>query len=51
MERLFNHRDQFPARDARAASEFGLEMRPTVLMMGIEEKFPVAFCAEDRGFP
>src|ERR1039457_5052284 len=34
---------------APAAGEFGLEMMPTVLMMGIEEKLLVPFGAGDGG--
>src|SRR5271169_4732002 len=49
MPRLFSHSISLGTR-LPAAGEFGLEMMPTVLMTGIEEKLLVPFGAGDGTF-
>src|ERR1035438_4430507 len=47
MPRGRSHSSSFGA-NSTAAGALGLEMTPTVLMMGIEEKLLVPFGAQDR---
>src|SRR5438094_609357 len=49
MLRLLNHSIN-PGTISAAASELGLETMPTVLMMGIQEEFLVAFGPQNRAF-
>src|SRR5689334_11850957 len=47
IARRFSHSISFGTRSP-AAVAFGLEMIPTVLMMGIEQEFLIAFGADNR---